>query len=194
ATHLSGEAGTPHPIWIEYAKEKTLSPSPPIMQSMWNAWQSEWDEAELREQMSQTLKELTLPKEIVLSPSSVRDLLECPYIYVARKVFNLEDPDWVDVETPASEWGQLQHSLLERILQQDLSYWSEELLSPIVDELLLERQLVVSDKPLLKPLREKLIRLGLRFIEVEKLWKKQNPGILKQEFEKKWTRELPTEG
>jgi RecB family exonuclease len=193
ATAFSGEAQAPALFWLEAAlKQKVdLDQYSEIKKTRWQEKQHLTIEkltefSELNASLGQTVQEdldlkaiepTKLSRKPSLSASQVERYLTCPFIFLAEKIFKLEDHEEVDFDIDRRSRGRLQHAVLERLLEPPVHFdWTEEDLLKLIDQIKLENEIFVSDERLWPYIRRQYLVLAVRFLEFEKAFAKEYPS------------------
>ena len=104
-----------------------------------------------------------------LSPSSIEDYLECPFIFAAKNLFKLADQAELDLEVDPSRRGSLMHKLLELLTAEPIQLQpTDEELDAVIDQAKFESKVDFADPRLWPPMRAKFKDLARRYLLFEK--------------------------
>ena len=196
STNFSGTPLSPSCLWLEKAIEhkkdinyldtpgmtlwdqKQRQPSVKDIISHNHEQQSQWELVE--QSINEDLDYKTIPpfeqhRVKTLSPSSLEDYINCPFIFAAKHLFYLSDRPIRDMDIPVTEKGSVVHKLFEmlKLHQTDIEK-KEEIKS---------EQKIIPNSSILKIIED--IKNSKKFKEqIEKIhpivWEKQKTWLLKR--------------
>ena len=113
-----------------------------------------------------------------LSPSSVERLLQCPFLFVAEKLFRLLNPSAVDLEMDPRDKGSLYHALLEKLSDPEKQWqWTESEIKAKLDEVISEQKIVIADLRFWEPQKNKILQFAMQFLKKETQYQETYPHI-----------------
>ncbi len=128
---------------------------------------------------------LQLEKKPRLSASSFERFRDCPFIFVAEKIFQLKNPPAVDLDLDRRVKGTLAHALLERLLTPPVRWdWSAAELSILIEALRVELAVPLMEPAIWSGILSQHIQLALRFLQFEKSWQQEHPKSQNKSREK----------
>jgi ATP-dependent helicase/nuclease subunit B len=187
-THLNGSLETPSQFWMDLRVRIGGEAS---LHSLDLPEATRWDELQASDVFQPSLQEelglmnpekLTLKKKPRLSASSFERFRDCPFIFVAEKVFQLRNPPDVDLDLDRRVRGTLAHALLERLLTPPIAWEVDQTkLTSLIEELRQELELPLMDESIWRGVVRQHLELAQRFLRYEKDWqinypKSQNRG------------------
>lgn len=191
-TDFDGTIQPPSWIWIQGRGETDVLKFSIPEKTRWDEIQSSgweqiakirnWSPAHLKQlsqSIEQDLGQQPLPKYAVnwnlpLSPSTIENYLDCPFIFSAKKLFGLQDKASLDLDVDAATRGSIMHSLFKLLLEEPLKFdHTDEELAEIVNQARAGGELF--DERLWPPLKVRYIQLAKRFLEFERDWRKKFP-------------------
>lgn len=113
-----------------------------------------------------------------LSPSSLDDYVNCPFIFAAKKIFHLWDGPERDVDIPAMEHGNIVHKLFEILQLKKQNELSEQNILQIIENIKNSKSLkkITKIHPIIwEKEKSYLLKKALLFLEQEK----RNKSIFK---------------
>lgn len=119
-----------------------------------------------------------------LSPTSLMNWRECPFIFKAQKIYHLDSLPTADLETDPRPRGSLVHRLFELVSAQDELSQEQVSLEPmslaqmqnIVEQARTEVGEAYFRSPIWEYQKSKWVDLGFRFHNFERQWRKTFPG------------------
>lgn len=191
-TDFDGTIQPPSWIWVQGRGEgDVLQFSVPektrwdeIQQSGWSeiaetrSWTPEHQKS-VSESIEQDLGKIPLPKyaadlKIPLSPSTIENYLDCPFIFASKKLFGLQDKAFLDLDVDAATRGSIMHSLFKLLLEEPTLELSDSRIEELV-EAARPNEADSFDEKLWPPLKIRYVQLAKRFLEFEKDWRKKFP-------------------
>ncbi|MCB0421059.1 MAG: PD-(D/E)XK nuclease family protein [Bdellovibrionales bacterium] len=111
-----------------------------------------------------------------LSASKLERFALCPYLVASTLLFKLDDLEELDLDLDRLTNGKLTHKYFEVLLSEPLKLertFDEHL--EIIDRCREEIELSLADERFWSPLRNRFAKLGTRFLNVEREWRRQFP-------------------
>lgn len=197
-TDWSGGPTTPNPEWMMRSQGKKDVHSP---------GETRWDSIQHRQESNPD----QMPSKLIpfsnpgpLSISSIESYLDCPFIFSAKKRFNLRDESEADITLDPRQKGTLIHRILEKIFTPPVNWnLNENQIQGLLEDIRLEMADLFIWDSVWPSLKKNLAQKTWRVLEFERGYQKQYPRreILKNEAdfklyfdpkEKKWGRvEIP---
>lgn len=177
ATSLQGGVEAPHPFWLKLGGHSIHVMSSPG-HCRWDekASQAQLPPAVYRDLGEKDFEKVPLEKVPSLSASSLETYQNCPFQFFASRIFALLDEPLVDLELDQRKKGSLAHALFEKLTESPLNLnRSEQEIREILDQIIKEGIIQLGDNQLWPSLRERHVKLGLRFLENERDWAKKFP-------------------
>lgn len=196
-TEISGQETSPHRIWMELLNQRQHSVDIPgvtrhdELQTQ-NAQdilvergiekqsatiylrQLKKDQAEADQLLEEDL--FPIEKQIQLSPSALESYQNCPFQFAASRIFKLIDPAEADLDSSYMTVGNLVHALFETLTEEPRRYdFTETELENILNTkyekikiFMSENGEYIGDQSFWTPLRNRLVKIGQRFLQYEK--------------------------
>jgi ATP-dependent helicase/nuclease subunit B len=121
-------------------------------------------------------EKFVLNKKPRLSASSFERFRDCPFIFVAEKIFQLRNPPEVDLDLDRRVRGTLAHALLEKLLAPPVKWdLSEDQLIQMMEEIRLELKIPQMEDVIWQGLVRQHLGLATRFLQYEKEWRQNYP-------------------
>lgn len=119
-----------------------------------------------------SLPDFSIPtKHLHLSPSRLKDYITCPFIFLSKYIFHLEDENLKDMDLNPMDQGRAFHDLFHKIIKNKIQ-------NPEEIKNLIESMKHEFTETLAWPFyREMFLKTALRFLENEKKHKKLFPEI-----------------
>lgn len=115
------------------------------------------------------------PSEVTLSATQIENYNNCPYVFMAKKLFKLSDLPDLDVDVDRMTSGLFLHELFEQLVLKKMNSLTSDL---AIENLVLSmiQKLFVFEPRQKSILLSKYILIAKRFLEAEKLLQEDNPG------------------
>ncbi len=191
-TDFDGTIQPPSWIWVQGRGETDVLQFSVPQKTRWDEiQQSGWSEiaevrgwtdghrAKVSESIEQDLGKQPLPKfaadfKIPLSPSTIENYVDCPFIFASKKLFGLQDKAFLDLDVDAATRGSIMHSLFKLLLEEPSLELSEARIEELVDTARPDGADSFDEK-LWPPLKVRYVQLAKRFLEFEKDWRSKFP-------------------
>lgn len=111
------------------------------------------------------------------SASKVSDFKRCPFVFAAKNIFKIEDPEIIDLDLGARGQGSFKHLVLQKLSEEPFrSNWSDQELDQLFDSCLddLDIQGLTSEIWKLKKLQT--LGFARRYLAAEKDFRSSQPG------------------
>lgn len=169
-TNMNGDIESPAAFWLKQSKNHHALKVPG--DTVWDSTMKHFDLKTRPENPSQK----TLVTIERLSASALTDYLKCPFIYKAKRLFKLEDPEVIDLDIDHRSLGSFAHAVLEKLMMTGL-YQSitEGEIPDLLETVKLERKLKFVDDVFWQAFKKRYIKIVSRFISYEKEWAKLFP-------------------
>lgn len=193
-TDFDGTIRPPSWIWVQGRGESDVLKFSVPAKTRWDEIQSSgwseigkvrnWSANHLQlvsESIEQDLGTKPLPEyaagwKLALSPSTIEDYLDCPFIFSAKKLFGLQDKATLDLDVDAATRGSIMHSLFKILLDEPLKLErTDEELGELVNKARESTGGELFDERLWPPLKTRYVQLAKRFLVYEKEWRKKFP-------------------
>ncbi len=115
------------------------------------------------------------PSEVRLSATQIENYKNCPYIFMAKKLFKLTDLPDLDIDVDRMTSGLFVHELFEKIIQDKLNLQSSDKKIEVIVSGLIEKLFVFEPRQK-KNLLENYISVAKKFIAAETLLLEESPG------------------
>ena len=186
-THLSGAPQHPSKTWLLASQNKKISSANKV-KTVWDSIQKNQSSKIFEASLKQNFKwpkgdRVSLEK---LSASRIKQYSDCPFIYLSKNIFHLEDEPLRDHSLSPMHLGSLLHELFASIKNGDIK-------TP--EEVIPWLQKIQSNYPVLEEsvwnvYKDQLTKLAARFIKKEEDFKKTLPHLktlgTEIEFEGYW--------
>jgi RecB family exonuclease len=175
-TNFVGTDQAPSLFWLEQCLKQELDISKVTSPSL-----TRWDELQQLKMTDSSLEEekfekIILEKDRSLSPGSLERLLECPFIFAAEKIFNLIDPEIVDLDQDARGRGTLQHAVCERLTEEPIRFdYADDELIQMIQSIIKNSSLKFVSLEFKRMTEISLLKLAKRFLISEKEWRAKHP-------------------
>jgi ATP-dependent helicase/nuclease subunit B len=112
----------------------------------------------------------------IVSSSSLEDYAECPFIFAAKRLFQLVDQRELDLDLDPIEKGNLTHEFLRELTEEPIQFKrTVPELRKVVDSARLSRNMKMGDERFWPRMRERYVALAERFLRAEQLFRKEFP-------------------
>ncbi|MBX2987476.1 MAG: PD-(D/E)XK nuclease family protein [Bdellovibrionaceae bacterium] len=125
-----------------------------------------------------------------VSPSFVRNYLECPFLVAGSALFRLKDLEEIDLDVARSDLGTLTHAVFQALTDED---WisrpavGEAEMVDLIESIRTRKQFVLGDEKFWGPFLKRQTKIALEFLRVEKEWKRRHPALRLLPSETPWT-------
>ena len=185
-TNFEGGSLTPSRIWLMENTEKNALPLEKSIHTRWTALQKKplgeimqnfplCSAHQIEQILTQEIPWPTDQKIQVknLSPSKIKDYASCPFIFLAKNLFQLKDISYQDRDLDYKDYGQIIHELFHQIKQggiqnkQEALHWIQSI----------QPKFHIMDNEIWQAYSEQFIKKYFQFIEHEKTITQSLKGI-----------------
>ncbi len=153
----------------------------------WEALEITYLEKRIQQDSGTHFEEEIQGVQFRVSPSSLINYLECPFIFKSERIYKLISLPEADLDVDPRPQGNLTHRLFEKILSTgSLDQWNDEKLELLIEHLRQEQGSHFFEKDFWQVQKKKYLGLAKRFITFERQWQKDHPTSRPVGFELPW--------
>ena len=177
---FDGSPLQPAKIWLlerKNIKKQAKENTPPLVKKPLTVWDSiKRIKGESFSQIStaeEKIKAISLKEPLALSPSHIKDYIQCPFIFLSKKIFHLEDQPEINMDLKPAAKGHIYHILFQKIIENKIQ--TEKDLLALIQSL--KQELKVLDSSVWNFYESLLLKKGVQFLQNESQNKKLLPDI-----------------
>lgn len=108
-----------------------------------------------------------------LSNSNIQDYVKCPFIFLSKKLFHLEDIPYKDLDVNTMDQGSVVHNLLRDVVEKEIH--TDEQIETLIDSV--KTDLYLLEEEVWPIYKKRFTRIIKRFLENEQIYKEKLPEL-----------------
>jgi RecB family exonuclease len=190
-TNFEGAADSASSFWLNPSIEEVKYQNP---HTVWDSRLQSLSAQDFKKDSAEVIVESQLLKNLNLSVSELEKYRNCPYTLFAEKFLKQKNPPIFDMEVDPRSVGSILHGVLEFVINQEtLEKVTEEQVTDQLEKLRIERETRFLDSSIWKSWQNRYLNQTMRFLEIEKEYRKEFPGFKMSYTEKSfvmaWSKE-----